>query len=154
MEHPVERLGRAASRTRWTTLAVGPVLVALGVAMAVTHAFELGAGSSLESTLAAVSIFAFAATAITLGGGMTYLAIARSGRAANRVLTTLQDDVMALERVDHLRRTTGTLVPPERHQLRFHISGERTSFDVGAADVEPILAYVRQVAPHAEIRRW
>ena len=121
--------------------------------MAIMHTLELRAGSGNYSPVASAAIFAVAAIAIALGGTMTYLAAARSTRAAERVLAVLRDDATALERVEHRRRSTGTLLPPERHQLRFHISGERTSFDVGASDVEPILAYVHQVAPHAEIRR-
>ncbi len=153
MLHPLERLRRAASRTRWTTLAVGLVLVALGVAMAAAHAFEISTGSGFGASVASMALFAFAAGGIAVGGGLTYLAVARSGRTAEQLLATLQGDATALERVEHLRRATGTLTPPERHQLRFHIAGERTSLDVTSGDVEPILAHVQHVAPHAEIRR-
>lgn len=129
----------------------GVVLCIIGGSMAVLHSVELATGWGPSNPAVSVAFFACSAACIATGGLLGFLGHSQSDTETQQVLHALVDAPGLIDQVTYIKMTTRHAIPAHTHQLRFVIAGERTTFNVCGSDVEPILSYVRFVAPHARL---
>lgn len=138
VKHPLDRLSRAALKRRVTMVAGGVVLCIIGVVMAVLHTVELATGWGPSHPIVSVAFFGCAAGCIGTGGLLGFLGYSRSNIETGQVLRALVDAPHLVEEVTYLKMATGHALPSHTHQLRFVVANERTTFNVGESDVEPV----------------
>jgi len=142
----------AVSKQARTMTILGPFIIALGVFMIALHALELDSEAADMGTGALAALYGFAIVFIATGALMMYVGLFKFAAMGRAVVGALTSDPQAIEKVEYI--TIQAANAPGRlgmvHQLSFQIRGRKaTRFSVKEPDVEPILAYVRQKAPHA-----
>ncbi len=131
---------------------MGPAIAALGAFMIALHALELDSEAADMGTAALVALYGFAILFIGVGLLMMYVGMFKFAAMGRAVIGALTGDTSVLEKVEYI--TIQASNAPGKlgrvHQLRFDITGRKaTTITVSEADVEPILALVRERAPHA-----
>lgn len=131
---------------------MGPAIAALGAFMIALHLFEIDSEAADMGTGALVALYGFGLVFIATGIGMLYVGMFKFAAMGRAVIGALTGDPSVLEKVAYT--TIQAANAPGKlgrvHQLRFDIKGRKsTTITVSEADVEPILAFVRERAPHA-----
>lgn len=135
-------------------VAAGLVFAGIGSLLVVMLTVDLlsgGGDSSVGSYLVYICAYGLGLLGLGLGVPLAYLGHTQSDAQVETVLNVLGGNTGPLEKVEHVCLVDGGVVRRETHQLRFYIDGEQTTIGVYRGGVNPILAYVAQVAPHARL---
>ncbi len=148
----LDRIRAATTKTARTMSIMGPAIAALGAFMIALHLFEIDSEAADMGTGALVALYGFGLVFIATGIGMLYVGMFKFAAMGRAVIGALTGDPSVLEKVAYT--TIQAANAPGKlgrvHQLRFDIKGRKsTTITVSEADVEPILAFVRERAPHA-----
>ncbi|MBV1861349.1 MAG: hypothetical protein KUG77_23220 [Nannocystaceae bacterium] len=149
----LDRIRAATAKTARTMNIAGPCIVVLGLFMIALHALELDSEAADMSTAALIALYGFALVFVATGLLMLYIGLFKFAAMGRAVIGALIGDPSVLEKVEYTVIQAANA--PGRlgrvHQLRFDLRGRRkaTTLTVREEDVEPILALVREKAPHA-----
>lgn len=148
----LDRIRAATTKTARTMSIMGPCIAALGAFMIALHLFEIDSEAADMGTAAVAALYGFGLLFIATGVGMFYMGVFKFAAMGRAVIGALTGDSSVLEKVEYT--TIQAANAPGKlgrvHQLRFDIKGRKsTTITVSEADVEPILSFVRQRAPHA-----
>jgi len=149
----LDRIRAATAKTARTMNVTGPCIVALGLFMIALHALGIDSEAADMSTAALVALYGFALVFIATGLLMLYMGLFKFARMGRAVIGALTGDPSVLDKVVYttVQAANAPGALGRVHQLRFDIRGRKqaTTLTVREEDVEPILALVRQNAPHA-----